>query len=99
MTRQELIGKLNFLVHSRLSKAAITKYINNLFGVDDIEIEWQCYDDGGLTDYNAMFSTYDNEKVKKNLRGDFDIYYLECKQPNDFGAEVYVTEIGYEFTY
>lgn len=97
MLRKELIKRLEKLVHYRYSKKDLTKMVNDIFGVDNIEIEWNCYEDGGLSDYNAMFSTCENDKVKRNLQGDFDIYYLKCKRPNDCGEEVYVTEIGYEF--
>jgi hypothetical protein len=100
MYRKELIAKLESLVHNRYSKAELTKMVNDVFGVSNIEIDWHGYEDVPvLTDFNAMFTTYENEKVAKNLRGDFDIYYLECKQPNQFGKEVYVTEVGYEFKY
>ena len=97
MLRKELIKRLEMLVHNRYSKKNLTTFVNDIFGVDNIEIEWNCYEDGGLPDYNAMFSTRGNDKVKKNLQGDFDIYYLKCKRPNNCGPEVYVTEIGYEF--
>ena len=100
MLRKELVAWLESLVHTRYSKENLTKRINEIFGVTDIVIDWHCFEEEPfLTDYNAMFTTYDNEKVAKNLRGDFDIYYLECKQPNQFGKEVYVTEVGYEFKY
>lgn len=100
MLRKELVAKLESLVHNRYSKESLTKRINEIFGVNDIEIDWHCFEEEPfLTDFNAMFTTYDNEKVAKNLRGDFDIYYLECKQPNHMSMEVYVTEVSYEFKY
>lgn len=100
MLRKELIAKLESLVHTRYSKKSLTEMVNFIFGTTDIEIDWHCFEDEPvLDDYNAMFTTYDNEKVAKNLRGDFDIYYLELKQPNQSGNEVYVTEVGYEFKY
>lgn len=100
MLRKELVAKLESLVHRRYSKKDLVEMVNFIFGVNDIEIDWHCYEEENfLEDYNAMFTTYDNEKVAKNLRGDFDIYYLELKQPNQSGHEVYVTEVGYEFKY
>lgn len=97
----EVIEKLEKLVHYRFSKKELKKRVNEIFGVKNkISIDWNCYTDGGLSDFNAMFSTYDVEEkinIDEELCGDFDIYYLKCKRPNEEGDEVYVTEIGFEF--
>lgn len=105
MTRnQRNIAKvLEYCVHKRFSKKELEDNINSLFQSERrIEIAWNCGEDGFLTDHNAMFSTIDTDNKgefvdREDLRGDFDIYYLECKTPNSFGKEIYVTEVGYDF--
>ena len=88
---------LQLLVHRHFSKANLTKKINEIFGTKGIEIDWHCYEDGELSDHNAMFSFTNDQAHDDELCGDFDIYYLECKTPNQWGDEVYVTEVGTDF--
>lgn len=95
--QKEVLKLLEYIVGYRFSKEVLAQRMAEIFELPEpIEIEWECYDDGGLSDYNAMFSTYDLD-VPEELKGDFDIYYLKCKTPNDIGVEVYITEVGYEF--
>lgn len=93
----EFMQFMEDLVFQRFSKEKLQKAISDYLGTE-IKIDWECYDDGGLSDYNAMFSTADMwGEIDEDLLGDFDIYYLKCKEGNQWGDEVYVTEVGFEF--
>lgn len=100
--RNKVIGKLNHqLVNQSFTKEEVQKIVNETFGTN-VKIEWDCYVDGGLVCYNAMFSTdemflEDGAKVDDALVGDFDLYWFPCKQPNNLGAEVYIVEVGVEW--
>lgn len=93
----EIAEMLEDLVHKRFSKRNLTKKINEIFLTNGIEISWRCYEDGGLSDYNAMFTSHDNDALDEEIWGDFDIYYLNCKKPNEQDDDIYVTEVGYDF--
>lgn len=95
-TREEIADALEDLVHNRYSKAQVEKYINDLFNPKEpISIDWDCYQDGGLTDYDAMFSS--DDIVDEELIGDFDLYWLPLKADNEEQVEVYITEVAYDF--
>lgn len=97
-TREEIADALEDLVHNRYSKAQVEKYINDLFNPKEpITIDWDCYQDGGLTDYDAMFSTWSDDIVDEELIGDFDLYWLPLKADNEEQVEVYITEVAYDF--
>lgn len=89
--KKKIIKFLESIVHHYYTKDELNKLIDDAFGVD-IDIEWDNYTDGGYTDYDAMFNVDDGV-----LYGYYDIYWLPCKPNNDYGYEIYVTEIGYEF--
>ena len=100
--RNNVIKQLNHkLVNLSFTKDDVQKIVNDTFGTN-VKIEWNCYEDGGLVCYDAMFSTdemflADGAKVDDALVGDFDLYWFPCKQPNNLGTEVYIVEIGADF--
>lgn len=95
--RREVMLKLEELVHTRYSKKGLIDQLNKIFGTNNIEVEWECYEDGGLSDYDAMFTTMGKDGVDDDIQGDFDIYWLPCKPDNMGNNELYITEVGYEF--
>ena len=100
--RNNVIKQLNYkLVNLSFTKDDVQKIVNDTFGTN-VKIEWDCYEDGGLVCYDAMFSTdemflEDGAKVDDALVGDFDLYWFPCKQHNNMGKDVYIVEIGADF--
>ena len=97
MTRKqkEIALQLKNLVHQRFNKESLEEKLSEIFK-EEIHIEFGYEDVEDFPDYNYMFSS-DNEEYG----GDFDIYVLMHKnlQRDCFGNEMYVTEVGYDFSF
>ena len=97
MTRKqkEIALQLENLVHQRFNKESLEEKLSEIFK-EEIHLELGYEDVEDFPDYNYMFSS-DNEEYG----GDFDIYVLMHKnlQRDCFGNEMYVTEVGYDFSF
>lgn len=97
MTRKqkEIALQLENLVHQRFNKESLEEKLSEIFK-EEIHIELGYEDVEDFPDYDYMFSS-DNEEYG----GDFDIYVLMHKnlQRDCFGNEMYVTEVGYDFSF
>lgn len=91
--RQEVINKLESLVHKRFSYKVLNQVLCELFEVDDIYVsECEGEDEELRCDYDLEFAI-----TKPIIGGVFDIYYLPMKKKGYNGEEIYITEIGYMF--
>ena len=100
-TKTEIITFLENLVHQRVSEETLNTKLSEFF---DRKIEVYNAsqgridtgeDDDELADYNLMFnieSGYDSDS------GFYDIYMLPMRRPGWNDADMYITEVGYEFT-
>lgn len=97
-TRTDVIEFLEGLVHNRESMESLNKKISVFFN-QPIKLEnvstlrEKSNDDDNLCDYNLMFNIEDDSDVS----GYFDIYMLPMRRTGFDGADMYITEISYEF--
>ena len=89
--QRQFIQFLENLVGSRTTLEKLEKEISNYLK-EDITIEDVSCDDNDISDYNAIFESQNDETY-----GYFDIYFLKMRRPGFDGANIYITEIGYEY--
>lgn len=96
----EIINFLESLVHHRFSIEQLNEKLSKEFK-ENIEVYNKTQDyidrdeedpDQVLCDYNLMFNS-ENE----DTYGYFDIYMLPMRKKSFDGADMYITEISYEF--
>ncbi len=98
MERQEVISFLEGLVGQRFSMQSLNDKLEKVFN-QKVELQntsllrEQENDDDDLADYNLMFSIEDGSEQS----GFFDIYMLPMRRNGFDGADMYITEVGYEF--
>lgn len=99
MEQQEIISFLEGLVGQRFSMQSLNDKLERVFK-QKVELEntsllrEQQQDDDDLADYNLMFNIEDGSEQS----GYFDIYMLPMRRKGFDGADMYITEVGYEFT-
>jgi hypothetical protein len=98
MERQEVISFLEGLVGQRFSMQSLNDKLEKVF-TQKVELQntsllrEQENDDDDLADYNLMFNIEDGSEQS----GFFDIYMLPMRRKGFDGADMYITEVGYEF--
>ena len=98
MERQEVISFLEGLVGQRFSMQSLNDKLEKVFN-QKVELQntsllrEQENDDDDLADYNLMFNIEDGSEQS----GFFDIYMLPMRRKGFDGADMYITEVGYEF--
>ena len=98
MERQEVISFLEGLVGQRFSMQSLNDKLEKVFK-QKVELEntsllrEQENDDDDLADYNLMFNIEDGSEQS----GFFDVYMLPLRRKGFDGADMYITEVGYEF--
>lgn len=98
MERQEVISFLEGLVGQRFNMQSLNDKLEKLFK-QKVELQntsllrEQENDDDDLADYNLMFNIEDGSEQS----GFFDIYMLPMRRKGFDGADMYITEVGYEF--
>lgn len=98
MEQQEVISFLEGLVGQRFSMQSLNDKLERVFN-QKVELEnisllrEQENDDDDLADYNLMFNIEDGSEQS----GYFDIYMLPMRRKGFDGADMYITEVGYEF--
>ena len=98
MERQEVISFLEGLVGQRFSMQSLNDKLEKVFK-QKVELEntsllrEQENDDDDLADYNLMFNIEDGSEQS----GFFDVYMLPMRRKGFDGADMYITEVGYEF--
>ena len=98
--KTEIIGFLENLVHKRFSEETLNKKLSEFF---DRKIEVYNAsqgridtgeDDDELSDYNLMFNI---ENGVFSDSGYYDIYMLPMRRKGWNDADMYITEVSYEF--
>ena len=99
-TQTEIITFLENLVHKRFSEETLNKELSVFFkrkikvsNVSQGRIDTG-EDDDELSDYNLMFNI---ENGVFSDSGYYDIYMLPMRRPGWNDADMYVTEVSYEF--
>jgi hypothetical protein len=98
MERQEVISFLEGLVGQRFNMQSLNDKLEKVFK-QKVELQntsllrEQENDDDDLADYNLMFNIEDGSEQS----GFFDIYMLPMRRKGFDGADMYITEVGYEF--
>jgi hypothetical protein len=98
MERQEIISFLEGLVGQRFNMQSLNDKLEKVFN-QKVELQntsllrEQENDDDDLADYNLMFNIEDGSEQS----GFFDIYMLPMRRKGFDGADMYITEVGYEF--
>ena len=98
MEQQEIISFLEGLVGQRFSMQSLNDKLERVFK-QKVELQntsllrEQQQDDDDLADYNLMFNIEDGSEQS----GYFDIYMLPMRRKGFDGADMYITEVGYEF--
>ncbi len=98
MKRQEVISFLEGLVGQRFNMQSLNDKLEKVFK-QKVELQntsllrEQENDDDDLADYNLMFNIEDGSEQS----GFFDIYMLPMRRKGFDGADMYITEVGYEF--
>lgn len=95
-TQIEVIEFLEDLVGRRFSMETLNKAINNFFG-QEVELEnvsFENDEDDELPDFNIMFNIEDGT----DKSGYYDIYMLPMRRKGFDGSDMYITEVGYEFS-
>ena len=98
MEQQEIISFLEGLVGQRFSMQSLNDKLERVFN-QKVELQntsllrEQQQDDDDLADYNLMFNIEDGSEQS----GYFDIYMLPMRRKGFDGADMYITEVGYEF--
>jgi len=99
MNEKEIISFLEGLVGQRFSMQSLNDKLERVFN-QKVELQntsllrEQEQDDDDLADYNLMFNIEDGSEQS----GYFDIYMLPMRRKGFDGADMYITEVGYEFT-
>ena len=99
MEQQEIISFLEGLVGQRFSMQSLNDKLERVFN-QKVELQntsllrEQQQDDDDLADYNLMFNIEDGSEQS----GYFDVYMLPMRRKGFDGADMYITEVGYEFT-
>jgi hypothetical protein len=91
MTEQYVKDTLNSLVHKRCSIVGLEIELSKKLDVN-IKLEDISREDDELTDYNLI-----GFFVCGEIFCDFDIYYLPMRRKGFDGADMCITEVGYEF--
>ena len=96
----EIMTFLENLVHQRFSEETLNTKLSEFFD-QKIEVYNTSQgridngeDDHELSDYNLMFNIESGECDS----GFYDIYMLPMRRPGYDDANMYITEVGYEFT-
>ena len=84
---------LETLVGQRFTKETLENYIENKLGYK-VLLEDISKDDDELTDFNLL-GGIDNKATK--VYGFIDIYFLKMRNNGFDGANIYITEVSYEF--
>ncbi len=98
MERQKVISFLEGLVGQRFNMQSLNDKLEKVFK-QKVELQntsllrEQENDDDDLADYNLMFNIEDGSEQS----GFFDIYMLPMRRKGFDGADMYITEVGYEF--
>tara|TARA_R100001510_G_scaffold54561_1_gene57411 strand:+ start:711 stop:1010 length:300 start_codon:yes stop_codon:yes gene_type:complete len=98
MEKQEVISFLEGLVGQRFNMQSLNDKLEKVFN-QKVELQntsllrEQENDDDDLSDYNLMFNIEDGSEQS----GFFDIYMLPMRRKGFDGADMYITEVGYEF--
>ena len=98
MERQEVISFLEGLVGQRFNMQSLNDKLEKVFK-QKVELQntsllrEQENDDDDLADYNLMFNIEDGSEQS----GFFDIYMLPMRRKGFDDADMYITEVGYEF--
>jgi hypothetical protein len=100
-TRREIIDFLENLVYGRESMESLNAKLTEFFG-KKIEVcnvsqsrEESDGDEDDLTDWNLMFAFESEDDDDNPVDG--DIYMLPMRREGFDGADMFITEIGYEF--
>lgn len=89
--QQEVVNQLESLVGSRYSIETLNTKLSEIFN-EKISVEDCTNLDNEPCDYNLLF-----ESTIEETHGFFDIYYLKMINKGFDGADMYITEIAYEF--
>tara|TARA_B100000963_G_C22236767_1_gene498204 strand:- start:6 stop:305 length:300 start_codon:yes stop_codon:yes gene_type:complete len=98
MEKQEVMSFLEGLVGQRFNMQSLNDKLEKVFN-QKVELQntsllrEQENDDDDLADYNLMFNIEDGSEQS----GFFDIYMLPMRRKGFDGADMYITEVGYEF--
>ena len=98
MKKEEVISFLEGLVGQRFNMQSLNDKLEKVFK-QKVELQntsllrEQENDDDDLADYNLMFNIEDGSEQS----GFFDIYMLPMRRKGFDGADMYITEVGYEF--
>lgn len=98
MEKQEVIAFLEGLVGQRYSMQSLNDKLEKVFKqkveISNVSLDReQNNDDDDLVDWNLMFNIEDGTE----LAGFYDIYMLPMRRKGYDGADMYITEVGYEF--
>ena len=100
-TREEIINFLERLVFGRESMESLNKKLSEFFGkkIEVVNVsqsrEESEDDQDELTDFNLMFAFESEDEDDNPVDG--DIYMLPMRRKGHDGADMYITEVGYEF--
>jgi len=89
--QKTIVAKLEELVGKRFSSKTLNQELSKIFN-EEIKGEDCTNFDNKPCDYNFMFNS-----KKEDTFGYFDIYYLKMINPGFDDADMYVTEISFEF--
>jgi len=84
---------LETLVGQRFTKETLENYIENKLGYK-VSLEDISKDDDELSDFNLL-GGLDNKATK--VYGFIDIHFLKMRNNGFDGANIYITEVSYEF--
>jgi hypothetical protein len=87
----EVVNQLESLVGSRYSIETLNTKLSEIFN-EKISVEDCTNLDNEPCDYDLMFNSENEETY-----GYFDIYFLKMINKGFDGADMYITEIAYEF--
>jgi len=99
-TRKEIVEFLEKLVYGRESIESLNAKLTEFFGkkIEVINVTQENLDEGNedeLTDFNLMFAFESEDNDDNPVDG--DIYMLPMRTNGFDGANMFITEIGYEF--
>lgn len=98
MKKEEVMLFLEGLVGQRFNMQSLNDKLEKVFK-QKVELEntsllrEQENDDDDLADYNLMFNIEDGSEQS----GFFDVYMLPMRRKGFDDADMYITEVGYEF--
>ena len=97
MEKQEVISFLEGLVGQRFNMQSLNDKLEKVFNqkveLQNTSLLREQENDDDLSDYNLMFNIEDGSEQS----GFFDIYMLPMRRKGFDGADMYITEVGYEF--